>query len=95
MTKLCVILPDQLSLNISSLEHIDPEHDIVMMCETYQTFTDVKHHKKKIAFILSAMRHFHLELKKQFKHVIYYTLDPDIHTLSDILPNVHKKHDIS
>lgn len=95
MTKLCVILPDQLSLNISSLEHIDPEHDIVMMCETYRTFTDVKHHKKKIAFILSAMRHFHLELKKQFKHVIYYTLDPDVHTLSDILPNVHKKHDIS
>ena len=58
MAKLCVLLGDQLSLNMSSLQHIDKARDHVLMAEVKEEATYVKHHKKKIAFIFSAMRHF-------------------------------------
>jgi len=58
MTRLCLILGDQLSLNMSSLQAIDKQNDMVLMAEVKHEATYVKHHKKKIAFIFSAMRHF-------------------------------------
>ena len=63
MTVLRFILADQLSASISTLEDIDIAHDVVMLCEVMQEATYVKHHKKKIAFLFSAMRHFAEELK--------------------------------
>jgi deoxyribodipyrimidine photolyase-related protein len=53
-----LILGDQLSYNISSLSDINPERDTILMCEVWEEATYVKHHKKKIAFLFSAMRHF-------------------------------------
>ena len=64
MPSLILILGDQLNKNISSLKHANKDEDIVLMCEVVSEATYVKHHKKKIAFILSAMRHFSVELKK-------------------------------
>ncbi|MEJ2115721.1 MAG: cryptochrome/photolyase family protein, partial [Gammaproteobacteria bacterium] len=64
MTSLVLILGDQLNKNISSLKHANKTEDIVLMCEVLSEATYVKHHKKKIAFILSAMRHFSAELEK-------------------------------
>ncbi len=58
MTTLRLILGDQLSTSISSLNDCDKAKDIILMCEVWQEATYVKHHKKKIAFLLSAMRHF-------------------------------------
>lgn len=58
MTTLCVILGDQLSLQMSSLQKINKQTDLVLMAEVKQEATYVKHHRKKIAFIFSAMRHF-------------------------------------
>ncbi|SET22604.1 cryptochrome/photolyase family protein [Thorsellia anophelis] len=63
MRSLRVILGDQLSHSISSLKGIDIENDTVLMCEVWDEATYVKHHKKKIAFLFSAMRHFAEELK--------------------------------
>jgi deoxyribodipyrimidine photolyase-related protein len=76
--KLILILGDQLSENISSLTDYDKDNDIILMCEVWDEATYVKHHKKKIAFIFSAMRHFaELLISKGF-HVNYIKLDnPD------------------
>ena len=63
MSSIRLILGDQLSESISSLKGYDPDTDIILMCEVYNEATYVKHHKKKIAFLFSAMRHFAQALK--------------------------------
>lgn len=69
--KLRVILGDQLNLQISSLKDIK-DGDAILMCEVREEATYVKHHKKKIAFIFSAMRHFAEELREK-GHDVHYT----------------------
>ena len=73
--KLVLILGDQLSHNISSLDGFDKKNDIIWMCEVWDEATYVKHHKKKIAFIFSAMRHFAQELEDKGYNVHYTKLD--------------------
>ena len=75
MSKLRLILEDQLSNCISSLEGADKKSDIILMCETHEKNKDVKHHKKKMAFLFSAMRHHALELKKNGYNVEYVKID--------------------
>ena len=76
MTKaLRLVLGDQLNINISSLADYEHETDLVMICEVNEEATYVKHHKKKIAFIFSAMRHFGAELKNNGYTVEYSRID--------------------
>jgi deoxyribodipyrimidine photolyase-related protein len=75
MKTLRLILGDQLNRNISALEGIDSRTDVILMAEVMQEATYVKHHKQKIAFILSAMRHFAEELKSEGFQVRYTNLD--------------------
>jgi deoxyribodipyrimidine photolyase-related protein len=70
-----VILGDQLSLTISSLRGADKTKDTILICEVQQEATYVKHHKKKLVFIFSAMRHFAQELQDAKYRVIYHKLD--------------------
>ena len=72
---LILILGDQLSPQMSSLAACDPEQDLVLMCEVDTEATYVKHHKKKIIFLFSAMRHFADELKSLRWRVAYTRLD--------------------
>ena len=76
-TTLRFILGDQLSNSISSLEdYIDG--DVIWMCEVWDEATYVKHHKKKIAFLFSAMRHFAENLRAKKLNLHYTKLDdPD------------------
>lgn len=77
MTTLRLILGDQLSATISSLENA-AANDVILMCEVMEEATYVRHHPKKIAFLFSAMRHFAEELKTNKYKVRYVTLDdPD------------------
>ncbi len=77
MTALRLILGDQLSATISSLEGM-AEGDVILMFEVMEEATYVRHHPKKIAFLFSAMRHFAEELKVKGHKVRYVTLDdPD------------------
>ncbi|MFM7083770.1 MAG: cryptochrome/photolyase family protein [Hyphomicrobium sp.] len=69
------ILGDQLSLHVSSLKAGNPKQDIVVMAEVAEETSYVPHHKKKIAFILSAMRHFAEDLKGRGWRVDYVKLD--------------------
>lgn len=48
---------------MSALKQIDKQTDYVLMAEVNEEATYVKHHKKKIAYIFSAMRHFAKALK--------------------------------
>jgi deoxyribodipyrimidine photolyase-related protein len=75
MSTLRLILGDQLSSEISSLDGIDASKDIILMCEIWNEATYVKHHKKKIAFLFSAMRHFARELKESGYNVEYVKLN--------------------
>jgi len=78
MTKtLRLILGDQLSHSLSSLQDCDIKKDIILMAEVWDEATYVKHHKKKIAFLFSAMRHFAQELKDKGCTVHYTKLDDD------------------
>jgi len=75
-----LILGDQLSMQISSLNELNKEKDVVLMCEIQEEAQYVKHHKKKIAFIFSAMRHFSRDLKMAGYPVVYVKLDDPCHT---------------
>lgn len=78
MAQLRFILGDQLSRNISSLADAVPGQDTVLMCEVYEEASYVKHHKQKIAYVFSAMRHFARELVGKGFDVRYVKLDdPD------------------
>jgi deoxyribodipyrimidine photolyase-related protein len=88
-----LIFGDQLSYSISSLEGYDKVNDIVLMCEVIDEANYVKHHKKKIAFLFSAMRHFANELIEMGFSVCYVKLD-DILNTGSFLGEVmrHQKH---
>ena len=75
---LILVLGDQLTPTLSSLAAGDPARDRVLMAELHDEATYVRHHKKKIAFLFSAMRHFAEELRRAGWTVDYVTLDaPD------------------
>lgn len=75
--RLILILGDQLNTSISSLSDATSD-DVILMCEVREEATYVKHHKKKLAFVFSAMRHFAEELQASGKVVRYRRLtDPD------------------
>ena len=75
MKTLRFILGDQLSRSISSLEGCDRNHDIILMAEVSREAAYVRHHKQKIALVLSAMRHFALGLEDEGFRVDYVRLD--------------------
>jgi deoxyribodipyrimidine photolyase-related protein len=68
-------LGDQLSPDLASLRGLDPAATVVLMMEVADEATYVRHHKKKIAFLFAAMRHFAAELRAGGWTVDYVTLD--------------------
>ena len=81
MTMLIPVLGDQLSPSLASLQHVDRSKAVILLMEVWDEATDVRHHKKKIAFIFSAMRHFAEELRSDGWSVDYVALDdPKKHT---------------
>ena len=84
MTVLRLILGDQLSHSIATLRDADKEHDIILMAELWNEATYVKHHKKKIAFLFSAMRHFAVELE-ECGYRVEYTKLGDATSFSEII----------
>lgn len=90
--KLRLILGDQLSLSVSSLSDVTKD-DLILMCEVRQEATYVKHHKKKIAFVFSAMRHFAQGLRDQGLNVRYVAYD-DIDNAGSLLGEVQRALDL-
>ncbi|MCU6454817.1 cryptochrome/photolyase family protein [Sphingomonas sp. A2-49] len=78
MKTLVPILGDQLSPGIASLRDANPADTVVLMMEVAEETTYVRHHKQKIAYILSAMRHHADALAAAGWTVDYVRLDdPD------------------
>lgn len=75
---LCFIVGDQLTRDLSALCDFDPAQDVVLMVEASAEARNVPHHKQKIAFVLSAMRHFAASLQAEGLRVDYVRMeDPD------------------
>jgi len=97
MKNLRVILYDQLTHTLSSLQGCHPGSDLILLCEIIPNIATIKHHKKKIVFLFAAMRHFAQELRDKGHTVIYRTLD-DINTpysLTTEVTRIVKEHTIS
>lgn len=96
MTTLRLIFQDQLSLAISSLEGCDKKNDLILMAELQEELTNVGHHRKKIVFLLSALRHFVKELEQEGYRVLHFPLGDQSNPgdLSKLLTQVVKMRQI-
>ncbi|MEL7126630.1 MAG: cryptochrome/photolyase family protein [Pseudomonadota bacterium] len=82
MTRLILILGDQLTDSIAALEAADKARDVVVMAEVAEEGSYVPHHPKKIALILAAMRKFAARLRDAGWQVAYSELDDSDNTQS-------------
>ena len=73
--QIILVLGDQLSPSMTSLRAGDPSKDVVLIAEVQEEARYVRHHKKKIAFLFAAMRHFAEELRALGWRVVYRTLN--------------------
>ena len=81
---------DQLTPAISSLRDASPAETILLMAEVAEEAGYVPHHRKKLAFLFSAMRHFAEEMRAQGWRVDYVRLD-DPDTVSYTHLDVYKR----
>lgn len=73
-----LILGDQLTETLSVFTYADKNNDWFLMAEVREEATYVKHHKKKIALLFSAMRHFAQKLRDKGYRLAYtHYDDPD------------------
>ncbi len=82
MSKLILILGDQLSEDVAALKAGDKDRDVVVMAEVADEGSYVPHHPKKIALVLSAMRKFAARLDAEGWTVAYSELDDTDNTQS-------------
>ncbi|MGR3711752.1 MAG: cryptochrome/photolyase family protein [Shimia sp.] len=75
--RLILVLGDQLSLTLSALQGANKAQDVVLMAEVAEEASYVPHHKKKLAFLFSAMRHHADLLRREGWTVRYIHLDDD------------------
>ena len=78
MRNLILVLGDQLDAKSSVFDNFDPIQDAVWMAETAEETTHVWCHKLRIAYFLSAMRHFREELQSNGRRVYYHQLAKEV-----------------
>ncbi|WP_300060845.1 cryptochrome/photolyase family protein [uncultured Roseobacter sp.] len=84
MSRLVLVLGDQLSAGLSALREADRDSDVVVMAEVADETDYVRHHPKKIALIFAAMRKFAARLRDDGWDVRYTQLD-DTQTAGSIV----------
>ncbi|WP_424932487.1 cryptochrome/photolyase family protein [Amaricoccus macauensis] len=89
--RLVLVLGDQLSPGLSALRAADKDRDVIVMAEVRDEASYVGHHKKKIAFIFSAMRHFAQDLEADGWRVAYSRYD-DPETSRSICGELMRRH---
>ena len=82
MSRLILVLGDQLSDSLSALKAADKANDLVVMAEVMEEGRYVPHHPKKIVLVLAAMRKFAAALRDQGWQVAYSQLDDTRNTQS-------------
>lgn len=69
MVSLRLIFPDQLSKNNAVFKNIQ-DNDILMFYEPLDTFNEIRHHKQKIVFLISALRNVKsIQTHKKIQHI--------------------------
>ena len=74
---LVLLLGDQLTPGISSLDGFDPQRDRILMAELGEETGYVPHHVQKIVLVLAAMRHFAEELRREGLPLDYVGLEDE------------------
>jgi deoxyribodipyrimidine photolyase-related protein len=74
-----LVLGDQLSRQNPVLRDLDPNDDLIWLCEAAHEATQVPSHKARIVLFLSAMRHFAESLRGEGLPVRYLALDAHEH----------------
>ncbi len=75
-----LVLGDQLTPTLSSLTAGSPASDVVLMVESQAAASVVPYHKKKLALVFAAMRHFADDLTQAGWTVDYVPLDAPDHS---------------
>ncbi len=75
VSRLVLVLGDQLSPEMAALRAADKARDVVVMAEVMAEGTYAAHHPQKIALILTAMRKFAAQLRQDGWTVAYSRLD--------------------
>ena len=89
INRLCLILGDQLSFDLASLQGLNYERDAVLMVEVMEEASHVPHHPQKITLIFSAMRHFAQTLRARGITVHYVALD-DLQNTGSVPSELHR-----
>lgn len=76
MRNLVIVLGDQLDSKSAAFDDFNPAEDKIWMAEVDEETTHVWCHKLRIAYFLSAMRHFRNELQSRDRDVVYHELQP-------------------
>lgn len=97
MTHLIPIFADQLSFDLCALQDVAAKDAVILMMEVREETQTVWHHRKKLIFLFSAMRHFARALESRGYKVDYVRLnDPDnTGSFTGEITRALKRHDIS
>ncbi len=74
VSRLILVLGDQLDLKSAALDDFDPKHDTVWMAEVSEESTKVWNSKRRIAMFITAMRHFREALIERGWRVAYHEM---------------------
>ncbi len=77
MTDLVPVFADQLTRTLSAFQDTTKEDAFILMMEVAEEADQVWHHRKKLVFLFSAMRHFARELEADGWTVRYVRLDDE------------------
>ena len=92
MKQIGLIFPDDLASNNKVLTSID-KTDPLLLYEPCDTFYQIGHHKHKLVLLLSALRHWKIQLEKDFRNIIHVKITKDRKTdLMHELEMLHKKN---
>ncbi|MBU1312168.1 MAG: cryptochrome/photolyase family protein [Gammaproteobacteria bacterium] len=93
MPKLIVVLGDQLSPALASLQQLQPD-DVILLAEVASEASYVRHHKHKIILLFSAMRHFATTLQQLGYPLCYirYGSVPHLSTMTDAVQFALAQH---
>jgi deoxyribodipyrimidine photolyase-related protein len=76
LRNLILVLGDQLDPESSAFDGFDPKLDAVWMAEVSEEAEHVWSHKVRIAYFISAMRHFRERLRRKRIRLFYHELGP-------------------
>ena len=76
MKQIGVIFPDDLATNNKVLSTID-KADPLLLYEPCDTFYQINHHKHKLVFLISSLRHWKKVLEKDYLNIIHIKVSKD------------------